>query len=284
MSQVTRDAHRRLYGIDQETMQDFLRQYAFDLEACDVYLTIRFLRVYSTHFSQELETEFDVARRRRLGTQAATRRAFQIMEILKPRILESFTFDISVCSELDFPLYHDAPFLLDGTHCPLANFSKTQAQKASYRFRFHSWKTKGMAVAYQVVYNPWSSSVCSMFGPVPGSVHDSIIYKGSGVAEHLEGLGKRCLADGGYAGCGRLIIPFAKRRRLEASEEAHNYDVSTCRWQVETLFSRMKSFRALGTPWRHHVSRHHLAFIVILGLVQEDLKRHPLEKVTEEDE
>lgn len=201
-----------------------------------------------------------------------------------PRIIATFEFTIPPNDSLEIPLYRDAPFLVDGTHVPIKNFCDTAANRASYRMRFWSWKLKGMALAYQVVYNPWLGKVCSVFGPVPASVHDSVMFERSGVGGKLEGLGKKCLADGGYAGGHNLVIPYARRRRLEAREQQHNYTLSTCRWQVETFFSRMKNFLALSTPWRHDVSKHRLVFFFVAGIVQHDLRTHPLQMLEQDEQ
>lgn len=274
---------RGIYGLDEDKVDEFMSTFCPAEDKADVLLALRFAKQYPTYLNRSA-TEFRAAdgfhgASRQLGRRSCTSRVFRVMTGAKPNMLASLTFDTSVSDELECALYRHAPFLLDATHVPIKRFCGGMANRASYRMRFHSWKLRGMALSYQVVYNPWSSHICDVYGPFPASVHDSIAYRASGVGRRLREMGRKCMADGGYAGFeGELETPYARRRPLTAEETQHNFHISTVRWQVETVFSRAKAFRALSEEWRHDIGKHHLVFFFIVGVLQIDLKHHPLER------
>ena len=91
--------------------------------------------------------------------------------------------------------------------------------------------------------------------------------------------GKKLLCDGGFRGEPQFVeTPFRRDHRLTAAQRAHNRRVSSQRWRVEAVFSRLKSWHILSDRYRHRLEDHHLVWKVLVTIYNLDVALHPLQR------
>ena len=88
--------------------------------------------------------------------------------------------------------------------------------------------------------------------------------------------GGEIIADGGFRGNERFIIPYRRAELTTPTRLRHNQRLQSLRWVVEAAFSRLKSFGALAHVYRHRLSMHKLVFLAIVALYNIDIVYHPL--------
>ena len=117
-----------------------------------------------------------------------------------------------------------------------------------------------------------------VFGPCPVSVNDKTLWALSRVAD-LMPPGKRVIGDLGYNGCEGVLYPLDPVTDFFVGDvRGRNRKIKLVRWQVEAFFARLKVFKAFSTPWRHDLSLHASAVVVVTSLINFDLQRRPLDR------
>ncbi len=121
----------------------------------------------------------------------------------------------------------DAPermWIVDGTLIPVRDRG-VGASSRNYRF----------SANVQVIVDAETRLVVAAARPVPGTTADAKAWRGSGLAEHCEGV--TVLGDGAYINTG-LIVPHRKRpgRPLLKGEEEDNAQHRKVRARVEHTF------------------------------------------------
>jgi len=124
--------------------------------------------------------------------------------------------------------------------------------------------------------NLFSGFIVWVNGGFAGSIHDLTIATHRLVTRLLHG--ERVLADKGYRGNVIFLTPVqGKWDYLTLSQQAWNLVHTRLHWEhIERINKRLKQWRFLKHPWRHGVSRHHLAFYVAAKLTNVSLVFHPL--------
>ena len=86
------------------------------------------------------------------------------------------------------------------------------------------------------------------------------------------------MADGGFRGEDAIVIPFRRKEADSAQKKVFNKRLSSIRWKLEKLFSRLKVFCVLKQSFRHDISKHRLIFLTLIALYSMDVVKHPLKK------
>jgi len=102
----------------------------------------------------------------------------------------------------------------------------------------------------------------------PGPTSDQVVFRLNGLAEKLEN-GELIIGDGKY-----ITLPHCLEHTFE-NEEAR----IKVRQIVENAWGRLKEkFHCMWLPWRHDVTKHHVAFKVCINLTNIIFDFNPLRK------
>jgi len=127
--------------------------------------------------------------------------------------------------------------------------------------KYYSVKFNKAGLKYQIVLSIVEPKCVSFTGPKKCSIHDTTVWRESGVAEKT-GPEKLGIADKGYAGAAKLS---AKNPR-----EPKALRQFKCRALArhETFNGRLKMFGALSQTYKHDVDKHIFVFEAICVTVQ----------------
>lgn len=122
--------------------------------------------------------------------------------------------------------------------------------------KWYSHKSNGSGLRYEIGISIESSSICWVYGPFPcGARNDQSIFNEK--LRHQLSEGERVIADKGYRG-ERIqdlqMFPDPLGKRIRARHE--------------TLNSRIKQFKIVGSVFRHDLKLHGICFHAVTQVVQ----------------
>ena len=255
VSQGRESVFRSEHGTSYAGFSDWASTVGVRETVADLALVLRFLRQYPANFC-----DMAVARTEHTGGRQAfpvgkDRTRVRVLAILG-RLYEPACASI-VFTTPDLPddgrestgWYGRAPFIVDGTHCPVAKFGGD-----FHHSRFWSHKFGAQGVTYQLVFGPFTNTIVQVSGPYPASVDDHSMWGFSRMSEFLDQLDLHCIGDPGYRHSTRVVSTIVSAQSGQApfhcdSYYTHNTYISQVRWQVEAVFARLKAFKCMSTPW-----------------------------------
>jgi hypothetical protein len=170
-------------------------------------------------------------------------------------------------------LFENIQIIVDGTECPIQRPTDDDIQ-----WLFYSGKKKKHTLKYEVAVNITNGEIVWISGPAPGKTHDLTMLRNNGLLLLLLS-GEWLLADKGYQGDSRILVPFkGKWEDLTPWQQTFNRIVGSVRVLVERSIGRIKRFSCLKVPWRHDISLHMIAFTVCAQLAQIGIVVNALEK------
>jgi hypothetical protein len=249
----------------------------------DPALVLRFVRLYSANFTDTVDDPWAFSHRypRRFGKEATQQKTLTVLKRLSGPASDSIVFSTPTQAEQarnGNRWYGRAPVIVDGTHCPVAKFGDD-----FHRRRFWSHKFGAQGLTYQLTFGPFTNSIVQVSGPYPASVDDHSMWGFSGLAAVLAERDLYAIGDPGYRYSERVLSTIVDQRSRQVpfrcdSYRTHNTYISRVRWQVEAVFSRLKAFKAMSTPWRHALELHGPATYVCLSAINCDLVHHPVDR------
>jgi len=126
----------------------------------------------------------------------------------------------------------------------------------------YSKKKSNYTLKYQVVINITTGSVLNIYGPCPGSYHDSNVYRDSQFWLWLINNNYYLLGDRAYVGLSRMIPPIKRNnpRFSERQRNARNRKLAKTRILVENHFAQLKKWNILYNCYRGNVNFHRNIF------------------------
>jgi DDE superfamily endonuclease/Helix-turn-helix of DDE superfamily endonuclease len=125
--------------------------------------------------------------------------------------------------------------IVDGTLIPTRDH-RLAAPSKNYRYSAH----------LQIAIDANTRLVIALGDPQPGNRNDTIVYRSSGINEHLAG--RAVMADGGYRGNREVIMPYRKPRdgsELPEWKQDYNAGHRKVRARVEHCLARLKTYKVL---------------------------------------
>src|SRR3954453_20394920 len=129
----------------------------------------------------------------------------------------------------------DQAAIVDGTLIPTRDH-RLAAPSKNYRY----------SANLQVAIDANTRVVIALGEPQPGNRNDTIVYRSSGINDHLAG--RVVMADGGYRGNREVIMPYRKPRdgsELPAWKQDYNAAHRKVRARVEHCLARLKTYKIL---------------------------------------
>lgn len=157
--------------------------------------------------------------------------------------------------------------LIDATEQQVPKPKDKQARKQRY-----SGKHKEHTVKTQVLTT--KTKILHVFGGLPGSLHDMLSFRASGIMRQIPSSVK-VRVDSGYQGAEEeypsvlLVLPVRGRRNhcVTVFGKAYNQMLGRLRVPVEHLLSRTQKFECLSEVWRGRFDDHEDTFCLVAGLV-----------------
>lgn len=142
---------------------------------------------------------------------------------------------------------------------------------------YYSGKSGCHTIKYEGACRLSDGLLCWFRGGIPGSIHDIILARTGNIARHLA-MDEEILADLGYAGLERAIVPFkrAPGRPLTPGQEAFNATHSFARSIIEHFWGRVKTFAGPREVWRHALDMHPLMMNAAVNLTNAWIRMEPL--------
>src|SRR3954454_8292496 len=125
--------------------------------------------------------------------------------------------------------------IVDGTLIPTRDH-RLAAPSKNYRY----------SANLQVAIDANTRLVIALGDPQPGNRNDTIVYRTSGINQQLDG--REVMADGGYRGNPKVIIPYRKPcdgSQLPAWKQDYNAGHRKIRARVEHALARLKTYKIL---------------------------------------
>ena len=152
---------------------------------------------------------------------------------------------------------------MDGTHCPCW---EPQHPTLPFDSKFYSNKHKGAGLTYEIGLAIHENRVFWVAGPYPAGHNDKLMFVKSGLQARTVSLGKRLIADSGYAGMDGICLPMSKY-----DSPAVNMYKRRARARHETFNARLKNFGILKQQFRYRIDRmekHKMVFEAICVIAQ----------------
>jgi len=160
--------------------------------------------------------------------------------------------------------------VLDVTECEIERPTQYEIQQ-----QYYSGKSHCHSIKYEIGVNLKTGRFVWIAGGIPGSVHDLVIAKNSGILTALLP-GEKILADKAYVGDAHFITPFKSPATMD---EFHiNSTISQLRQIVEHTIQRIKIFNCTQIKWRHDLSLHPLMFSTICKVLNLEFLFHPVQQ------
>eukprot|EP01006_Ploeotia_vitrea_P001111 TRINITY_DN104220_c0_g1_i1.p1 TRINITY_DN104220_c0_g1~~TRINITY_DN104220_c0_g1_i1.p1 ORF type:complete len:316 (-),score=21.60 TRINITY_DN104220_c0_g1_i1:87-1034(-) len=242
----------------------------YNLHVEDWCGALKLFKTYPTWF------KYTGQRGREVTSDDARKMVWNVMD--KTRVITEDVVQLYYPEVPRSDLYFNETLAVDCTHCPLWNVSHvwhmpTVDDAFIAIYPFFSWKKRGNALSYQLVFDHVNQMIVNYVnydGGHPASRNDHAIWTDSGVSDLLLPH-QKVLGDNGYWG-GQNIVANANNAQMpidefeEMVQVEENKRISGRRWQVEACFGRLKKYRCLSTPWRHKITRHQQAFGLVCAL------------------
>jgi DDE superfamily endonuclease len=157
--------------------------------------------------------------------------------------------------------------LLDATEQEVPQPKDKLKRKQAYSGKQHDHTIKTQIVATK-------NLILHVFGGLPGSLHDMMVLRASGVLHQIPECVKVRL-DKGYQGADtaypavEVQQPIKKKRnhQVTAFGKAYNHVLSVLRMPVEHHFARLQRFGCLAGLWRGPQAHHEDIFCLVSGLL-----------------
>lgn len=245
-----------------DSIPEFEKQTA-SLQPVHLLWLLSWLKQYSTFETHALHWHCD--------PKTFHHRVMQVLELLN-RHLDLIHLDARLD---DGPSLFDLGYIVvDACLCPVQCDRKLWANQKP----FFSVKHGCHGLKYEIAVHWRTGRIVWVAGGVPGSTHDLVISRHSGLLAFLRMVGEFAFGDKGYVGEeGVLLCPYKGRpAELSLAQLVWNRAMNPHRTIVENAFGRITKFNILQHKFRGELWRHPDIFRACAQIAQLDIFFHPL--------